>query len=138
MLNFNVNGVNIEENDKRSLPTISHPRDIQRQQIQSNNGVNLFQNEQSMSLQFCDLAKEMQGVFNKHLPTEISGSMVICQCIIHAENNVKTPNNIRDRELNAVIRIGTDFVSNYYEIRIPLYINTAECRPCRSEFRCLQ
>jgi cell surface protein SprA len=26
---------------------------------------------------------------------------------IHAENNVKTPNNIRDRDLNAIIRIGT-------------------------------
>ena len=41
---------------------------------------------------------------------------------IHAENNIKTPNNIKDKDLNAVIRIGTDFVSNYYEIKIPLYL----------------
>jgi cell surface protein SprA len=41
---------------------------------------------------------------------------------IHAENNVKTSTSIKDRDLNAVIRIGTDLVSNYYEIKIPLYM----------------
>src|SRR5947208_11326856 len=43
---------------------------------------------------------------------------------IHAENNIKTPTNIKDRDLNAVIRIGTDFISNYYEIKIPLYLTS--------------
>ncbi len=39
---------------------------------------------------------------------------------IHAENAVKETNNIKDGDMNAVIRIGTDFASNYYEVRIPL------------------
>ena len=41
---------------------------------------------------------------------------------MHLENNGKTPNNIKNKDLNAVIRIGTDFISNYYEIRTPLYV----------------
>ena len=119
---FNVNGVNIEENDKRTPLPYRTPREIQRQQIQSNNGVNLLQNEQSMSLQFCGLGKgDARGVQQTFANRDIRqyGNLSM---FIHTENNVKTPNSIKDRDLNAVIRIGTDFVSNYYEIKIPLYL----------------
>ncbi|MCW3090403.1 MAG: hypothetical protein JWP81_1472 [Ferruginibacter sp.] len=119
---FNVNGVNIEENDKRTPLPYRTPREIQRQQVQSNNGINLLQNEQSMSLQFCGLGKgDARGVQQTFANRDIRqyGNLSM---FIHAENNVKTPNNIKDRDLNAVIRIGTDFVSNYYEIKIPLYL----------------
>jgi cell surface protein SprA len=119
---LDVNGVNIEENDKRSPLPYRTPREIQRQQVQSNNGVNLLQNEQSMSLKFCNLgindARGVQQTFaNRDLRQFGKLSMYI-----HAENNIKTPNNIRDGDLNAVIRVGTDFASNYYEIKIPLYM----------------
>ncbi len=121
-VNFNVNGVNIEENDKRSPLPYRTPKDIERQQVQSNNGVNLLQNEQSMSLSFCNLglgdARGVQQTFaNRDLRQFGKLSMYI-----HAENIAKTPNSIRDRDLNAVIRIGTDFANNYYEVRIPLYM----------------
>ncbi|MFZ4058628.1 MAG: cell surface protein SprA [Ferruginibacter sp.] len=119
---FNVNGVNIEENDKRTPLPYRTPREIQRQQIQSNNGVNLLQNEQAMSLQFCNLFKgDSRGVFQTFANRDIRqyGKMSM---FIHAENNAKNPNNIKDKDLNAVIRIGTDFVSNYYEVKIPLYL----------------
>ena len=43
---------------------------------------------------------------------------------IHAEdatvNGTDQPQELQDNDLTAVIRLGTDFVSNYYEIRIPL------------------
>ena len=119
---FNVGAVNIEENDKRSPLPYRTPKDIQRQQVQSNNGVNLLQNEQSMSLRFCGMGKnDARGVFQTFANRDIRqyGNLSM---YIHAENNVKSPSNIKDRDLNAVIRIGTDFVSNYYEIRIPLYM----------------
>ncbi len=119
---FNVGAVNIEENDKRSPLPYRTPKEIQRQQVQSNNGVNLLQNEQSMSLRFCGMGKnDARGVFQTFANRDIRqyGNLSM---YIHAENNVKSPNNIKDRDLNAVIRIGTDFVSNYYEIRIPLYL----------------
>ena len=121
-VDFNVGAVNIEENDKRSPLPYRTPREIQRQQTQSNNGVNLLQNEQSMSLQFCAMGKnDARGVFQTFANRDIRqyGNLSM---FIHAENNVKSPNSIKDRDLNAVIRIGTDFVSNYYEIKIPLYL----------------
>ena len=118
---FNVNGVNIEENDKRSPLPYRTPRDIQRQQIQSNNGVNLLQNEQSMSLQFCNLGKtDSRGVFQTFANKDIRqyGNLSM---YIHAEKNVKI-SNLVDKDLTAVIRIGTDLTCNYYEVRIPLYL----------------
>jgi cell surface protein SprA len=39
---------------------------------------------------------------------------------IHAEQAQNPANTIQDKDLTAVVRLGTDFVSNYYEIRIPL------------------
>ena len=121
-VDFNVGAVNIEENDKRSPLPYRTPKEIQRQQVQSNNGVNLLQNEQSMTLQFCAMGKnDSRGVFQTFANRDIRqyGNLSM---YIHAENNIKSSNNIKDRDLNAVIRIGTDFVSNYYEIKIPLYL----------------
>jgi cell surface protein SprA len=119
---LNINGVNIEENDKRTPLAYRTPREIKRQQILSNNGVNLLQNEQSMSLQFCGLGKgDARGVQQTFANRDIRQYGKLSM-YIHAENNVKTANGIKDRDLNAIIRIGTDFVSNYFEIKIPLYI----------------
>ena len=39
---------------------------------------------------------------------------------VHAEAAGSNPNNFTDNDLYAIIRLGSDFVSNYYEIRIPL------------------
>jgi cell surface protein SprA len=121
-VDFNVNGVNIEENDKRNPLPYRTPRDIQRQQVQSNNGVNLLQNEQSMSLRFCGIQKNdargvQQTFANRDLRQFGKLSMYI-----HAENFVKSPEDVKNRDLNAVVRIGTDFANNYYEIKIPLYM----------------
>jgi cell surface protein SprA len=121
-VNFDVNGVNIEENDKRSPLPYRTPKDIQRQQIQSNNGVNLLQNEQSMSLRFCNLGKgDSRGVQQTFANRDLRQFGKLSM-YIHAENYIKTPESIKDRDLNAVIRIGTDFVNNYYEVKIPLHL----------------
>ena len=121
-VDFNVNGVNIEENDKRSPLPYRTPREIQRQQVQGNNGVNLLQNEQSMSLRFCDLGKgDARGVQQTFANRDLR-QFGRLSMYIHAENFIKSPNNIKNRNLNAVIRVGTDFANNYYEIRIPLYV----------------
>jgi cell surface protein SprA len=122
-VDFNVNGVNIEENDKRLPLPYRTPREIQRQQVQSNNGVNLLQNEQSMSLQFCNLAKgDARGVQQTFANRDLRQFGKLSM-FIHAENTIKAFTNIiKDRDLNAVIRIGTDFANNYYEVKIPLYM----------------
>lgn len=117
---FNVEAVNIEENDKRVPLPYRTPREIQRVQTLSNNGVNLLQNEQAMSLVFCDLKRnDAKGVFqtfgNRDLRQFRNLSMYI-----HAEEAQFPTNSFDDRDLTAVIRLGTDFVNNYYEVRIPL------------------
>ena len=119
---FNVGAVNIEENDKRTPLPYRTPREIQRQQTTGNNGVNLLQNEQAMSLQFCNLKQnDAKAVFqtfgNRDLRQFKKLSMYI-----HAEKAVKPISNLVDKDLTAVIRMGTDFVNNYYEVRIPLYL----------------
>ncbi len=115
---FNVGAVNIEENDKRYPLPYRTPSDIERVQTTSNNGVNLLQNEQSLSLQFCDLKQnDGKAVFQTFANKDLRQFRKL-QLYIHAEKTPQT--QLNDNDLVGVIRIGSDFVSNYYEIRIPL------------------
>jgi cell surface protein SprA len=123
-VSFDINGVNIEENDKRSPLPYRTPREIQRQQIQSNNGVNLLLNEQAMSLRFCNMGQGDARAVQQTFANRDLRQFGELKMFIHAENFVKTPNSIKDKDLNAVIRIGTDFANNYYEIKIPLYLTS--------------
>lgn len=115
---FNVGAVNIEENDKRKPLPYRTPSAIERVQTLSNNGVNLLQNEQSLTLQFCNLAKnDGKAVFQTFVNKDLRQFRKL-QMYIHAERNQTT--TLNNNDLTAVIRIGSDFVNNYYEIRIPL------------------
>lgn len=121
---FNVEAVNIEENDKRNPLPYRTPKDIQRVQTLSNNGVNLLQNEQAMSMTFCNLRKnDSKGVFQTFANRDIRQFRKL-QMYIHAEQAQNPANTIANKDLTAVIRMGTDFVSNYYEIRIPLTLTS--------------
>ncbi|MBL0182381.1 MAG: cell surface protein SprA [Chitinophagaceae bacterium] len=116
---FNQGAVNIEENDKRTPLPYRTPTEIERVQTLSNNGVNLLLNEQSMSLQLCNLAKgDARGVQQTFANRDFRQFRKL-QMYIHAEKKDVTT-TLNDKDLTAVIRMGTDFVNNYYEIRIPL------------------
>ncbi|MBX2940191.1 MAG: cell surface protein SprA [Ferruginibacter sp.] len=117
---LNVGAVNIEENDRRVPLPYRTPREIQRVQTLSNNGVNLLLNEQAMTLQFCNLPKEdVKAVFQTFANRDLRQFKKLSM-YIHLENADKAPVQFNDRDLTAIIRLGTDFVNNYYEIRIPL------------------
>ncbi len=117
---FNISAVNIEENDTRLPLYYRTPLAVQRQQTQSNNGVVLLQNEQSMTLQFCNLVQnDAKGVFQTFANRDLRQYKKLSM-YIHSENSPKN-GPLKDKDLTAVLRIGTDFVNNYYEIRIPLY-----------------
>lgn len=119
---FNVGAVNIEENDKRTPLPYRTPREIERVQTLSNNGVNLLQNEQAMNLQFCDLKRgDAKAVFQTFANRDLRQYRKLSM-YIHTEKAQNPPNSFSDKDLTAVIRMGTDFVSNYYEIRIPLTV----------------
>ncbi|MGB3005451.1 MAG: cell surface protein SprA [Chitinophagaceae bacterium] len=116
----NVLAVNIEENDQRDPIPYRIPPGIERQQQLSNNNVSLFLNEQSLSMQVCGLSQnDARGVFKTmNLDMRQYGKVSM---FIHAES-VKNTQPILDGNLNAVIRIGSDFSGNYYEIKIPLKV----------------
>ncbi len=117
---LNVGAVNIEENDQRLPLPYRTPREIERVQTLSNNGVNLLQNEQAMTLQFCDLPKDdAKSVFQTFANRDLRQFRKLSM-YIHAENAEKATIPFGDRDLTAVVRMGNDFVNNYYEIRIPL------------------
>lgn len=115
---FNIGAVNIEENDQRQPLPYRTPRQIERDQIVSNNGVNLLQNEQSLSLQFENLSKNDAKAVFQTFPNRDLRQFKKMELFIHAEKREGT--FLNDHDLTAVVRIGSDFVSNYYEVRIPL------------------
>lgn len=117
---FNQGAVNIEENDRRIPLPYRTPTEIQRVQTLSNQGVNLLQNEQALSLQFCGLAKNDARAVQQTFANRDLRQFRKLQMYIHAEESQKTYPSLHDKDLTAVIRLGTDFVNNYYEIRIPL------------------
>jgi cell surface protein SprA len=120
--NFSVGEVNIEQDLQRVPLPYRTPSAIQRQQIQSNDGVNLLLNEQSMTLNFCGLQQnDSRGVFET-LPGRDLRNYGNLLMYIHAEADAVNGTNLKDTDLNAVIRIGADFVNNYYEVKIPLYL----------------
>jgi cell surface protein SprA len=118
---FNVGAVSTQQDYNRSPLPYRTPSAIQQQQIQSTDGVNLVLNEQSMTLEFCNLGQgDARAVFSTFSTKDLRqyGNL---QMYIHAETDPSEP-PLQDKDLTAVIRIGPDFVSNYYEVRIPLYM----------------
>lgn len=117
----NVLAVNLEENDKREPIIYRQPPGIERQQQISNNNVQLLLNEQSLSLRITDLLQnQSRGVFKTmSLDLRQYGQLSM---FIHAEDSKPNGGNIKNGDLNGMVRIGNDFVSNYYEIKIPLNI----------------
>jgi cell surface protein SprA len=123
---LDVLAVNLEENDQREPIPYKQPPGIERQTQLSNNNVNLLQNEQSLSLKLCNLkTKESRGVF-KTLNIDMR-QYANLKMFVHAESVERSP-VVNDGDLKAVVRIGSDFVSNYYEIKIPLKITPPGAR----------
>ena len=110
---FNIGAVNIEENDSRSPLPYRTPREIQRQQTINNQGVNLLANEQAMSFQFSALKKgDTKGAFQTFVNKDLRQFKKM-QMYIHAEKS-NDINPLKDKDLTAIFRIGTDFINNYF------------------------
>ncbi len=117
---LNVLAVNLEENSSRQPVPYRIPPGIERVQMLSNNGVNLLQNEQSMSLRINDLREgDARAVFKTlNMDFRQYGRL---NMFIHAES-VQGARPLNNGDLNAVIRIGQDYLNNYYEVKIPLRV----------------
>lgn len=118
---FNVLAVNVEENSSRSPIPYVIPPGIERVQQLNNNNTNVLLNEQAMSLQIRKLAiNDARAVF-KNVNLDLRRFRQLSM-FIHAETAQGAMRPVQNNDLVAVMRIGSDFLSNYYEIRIPLKI----------------
>ncbi len=120
---LNTLAVSLEDNSSRQPVNYIMPPGVERVQLLSNNGVNLQQNEQAMSLKLSNLISgDVRGVFKTlNLDVRQYGKLSM---YIHAES-VPGQRPLKDNEMNAIVRIGQDFLNNYYEIKIPLKITPA-------------
>lgn len=117
---FNQLAVNIEENSSRTPVPYKTPPGVVRQQQLSNNNVNLLMNEQSLSIQVCNLVRgDARGVF-KTMNRDLRQYGRL-QMYVHAEA-INASADVVDNELYAILRLGNDLINNFYEIKFPLKI----------------
>ncbi len=120
---FNISSVSVEENSSRSPIPYAIPPGINREQNISGYN-NALQNEQAMSLQVCELkdgdARAVYRVTNLDLR-----NYKRIKLFTHAENFPGDRGSsfpIKDNDISAFIRIGSDFTENYYEYELPLKV----------------
>jgi len=116
---FDMYGVNLEENAARTPVSYVIPPGIQRQlNLQSANLVQM--NEGSLAVHLCNLQDgDARGVYkNVQLDLRAYKDM---QMFIHCESS-DPANLLKNGDVTAFIRIGSDFTNNYYEYEIPLQV----------------
>lgn len=115
---FNVTAVNIEENDKRDPIPYRTPPGIERVQTLSSGGINILQNEQALSMTLLNLEEGKSRAVFKGFNLDLRQYKTLSM-FYHAES-LKQYAKINEGELYAVIRLGNDYINNYYEIKFPL------------------
>lgn len=111
-----VSTINIEENGKRTPIPYVVPPGIRRERDLSSYRGDAEQNEQSLSLQVKNLRDGYARAAFKTAYTDFR-SYGKLEMFIHAEGE-----QLRDKEISAIIRIGSDNQDNYYEYEIPLAV----------------
>jgi len=120
--NFALTSVSLEQNaDRDPIPYVMPPG-LERQLTPSSfgGGQNIQQDEQSLSLQVCGLKDGDARAVYKEQRMDMRQFKTL-RMFIHGESVTGQP-QLRDGDLVAFIRIGSDFINNYYEYRIPLRI----------------
>jgi cell surface protein SprA len=129
-----VEAVNIEANGRRTPIPYVVPPGITRQRDYNNLQGNTQLNEQSLSLNLTNLSdgysRSAFKTFNNNL---IQYKRL--QMFIHAEAKATPLNN---NDVHAFIRLGADYINNYYEYEIPLQVtlpttNASEIWPAANE-----
>jgi len=113
---IDVETVNIEENGNRVPIPYVVPPGIQRQTNYSNLQANTKLNEQSLSETITDLSDGYSRAAFRMFNNDLRQYKHI-QMFIHAEGST-----LRNNDISAFIRIGPDYVNNYYDYEIPLQI----------------
>ncbi len=120
LTDFTVTSVSVEENGRREPIPYMLPPGVNRQLTTTQSNQTQQLNEQSLSLRVCALQDgDARAVFK-----EVNVDMrmfTYLRMFVHAESMVgQAP--VRNADVAAFMRIGSDFTNNYYEYRTPLTI----------------
>ena len=114
-----VGTVNIEENGNRTPIPYVVPPGIQRQTNYTSINANTKLNEQSLSLTVNDLHDGYSQAAFKTFNNDLRNYKQL-QMFIHAE--ALPAEVLKNNDISAFIRLGLDYVDNYYEYEIPLEV----------------
>jgi cell surface protein SprA len=114
---FEVSAVNIEENENREPIPYVLPPGVFREELYENN-TSIRQNEQSLSLRVCDLVPQDARAVYKNFQLDMRQYKNL-EMFLHAES-LPGQSPLKEGQLVAFIRMGTDFSDNYYQIEVPL------------------
>lgn len=114
---FTVGTVNIEENGRRSPIPYTLPPGIERELMYSTTSATQ-QNEQAMSLKITNLGDGDARAVYKTMDYDMRQYKRL-KLFVHGEQ-ANESDSYKDGEVSVFIRLGADFVSNYYEYEIPI------------------
>ena len=120
---FTINSVSVEENTGRKPIPYAIPPGVSREQT-INGYFNAFQNEQSMSLQMCELQDGDARAAYKLTNVDLRNFKKL-KLFSHAESlntDDGLQNPIKDGDISLFMRVGTDLSENYYEYEIPMSV----------------
>ena len=113
--------MSLEENYNKIPVPYRMPPGVQRQVSPGGiTGQNLQQDEQSMSFQICGLKDGDARAAFKETTIDMRQNKYL-RMFIHAESVPNEP-VVNNGDVKAFIRIGSDFINNYYEYQVPLNI----------------
>lgn len=118
---FAVTSVSIEQNSSKAPVGYKSPPGVDRQQQPAGaTGVIIRDDERSLAFQVCELKDGDARAAFKEVSMDIRQNDYL-RMFVHAESVPGQP-ALRDNDLQVFIRIGSDFINNYYEYRIPLKV----------------
>ena len=116
---FNIGAVNIEQHDQRFPIPYKTPPGILRE-IDPSQTFQRQLNEQALTLETCGLEDGDARAAYRNVDFDVRFYKKL-QMFVHAESQVgEIP--INDDDLTIFVRLGTDFVENYYEYEMPMKV----------------
>lgn len=116
---FDEFGVNIQENSNSTPVNYVIPPGIQRQlNLQSANLVQL--NEGSLAIDVCDLQDGDARAVSKNVQLDLRAYKTM-NMFVHCEQG-EPSQPLKNGDVTAFIRLGSDYTQNYYEYEVPLAV----------------
>jgi len=115
---FNIAALNVEENAQREPINYVIPPGIIRE-IDPSQVYQRQMNEQSLVLEVCNIQDGDARAAYRNVQFDVRTYKKM-KMFVHAESVVQ--NQLQDDELSLFVRLGTDYVENYYEYELPLKV----------------